>query len=172
MHTRSNEHGSTHIALVSIVVIVIIGLLGFIFWKNFLDKPAPRQQTSTQTQTKSEKPTTNTELAIPEWSLSGYYDEKTLGSLTYTVEGESLTFSSPRVNELVPCEGIDGSSWKLLRITPEAMATMGVPLTPWTKIGDNYYERVYPQAGCESEAATISAVDKAYANLFATLKSR
>lgn len=171
MNIRGSERGSTHIIVIAVLIIAIVGLLGFVFWKNFIDKPETKQQTTTKSQTKSTNVSQSGKLAIKEWGLSGSYDESTLGTLTYTITRGALTFSSPKVNALLPCDGIDDSSWKFLRITPEEMTTMGAPLTPWTKIGDNYYERVYPQTGCDAKASELSAIDKAYSDLFASLKA-
>lgn len=171
MNLKRGEHGSTHIVVVVILVVVIVGLLGFVFWKNFAGGSETKQQTTTQPKANTKDPAFASELTIHEWGISGSYDQTALGTLTYTINGNALTFSSPKINALLPCAGIDESSWRIVKTTPEEAKTVGAPLTPWSKVGDNYYEQIYPQNGCENKTSEVKAINKAYSDLFDSLKS-
>lgn len=57
LNKSSKQTGSAHVIIITIVVIVILGGLGFVFWNNFLNKKDTSQQNSQQTtQEKDIKP--------------------------------------------------------------------------------------------------------------------
>jgi len=39
----NNQTGSAHVVIIVILVIAVLGLLGFVFWQNFVTKPAVKQ---------------------------------------------------------------------------------------------------------------------------------
>jgi len=49
------QKGSAHVVIIVILVVALLGALGFIFWQNFINKePAPKQTETTQNQPKDE----------------------------------------------------------------------------------------------------------------------
>lgn len=75
------ERGSAHIIIPAVLVLVIVGLLGFIFWQNFINKdPAAKNDSTLTTEKDSNKNESSPEpKSIKEGSIGG--------SLTYPSEG-------------------------------------------------------------------------------------
>lgn len=46
----SSQKGSAHIVIIVILVIALLGALGFVFWQNFIDKPTVKNDESSRTE--------------------------------------------------------------------------------------------------------------------------
>lgn len=82
MSTRNNETGSTHVVIIVVLIAVILGLLGFVFWQNFIQKKdtTPSASTTTTTSkavTETTPATTMTSLAIGNYGVEVPYDSTT-----------------------------------------------------------------------------------------------
>ena len=75
-----NQTGSAHIVIIIILVVALVGALGFVFWQNFLNKPSSTRDT-TNSATKSSLDMTF--LEIDQFGVKIPYDRT---SDTYTVE--------------------------------------------------------------------------------------
>lgn len=55
MNKRNNQLGSAHAVVIIILIVVILGLLSFVFWQNFIQKKdtTPTKSVTTTTQAKS-----------------------------------------------------------------------------------------------------------------------
>jgi hypothetical protein len=172
MKSHTNEQGSAaHIVIITVLVVAVLGLLGFVFWQNFIKEEAP-QQTATQTTTTVEKVVqAEPSIEITEWGLKAEYDKEVLGALSYIITGDTLTFSSSSVNnDVLPCAGLSSSSWGISRAQAGEKDIYGVDVAEsWEKIGDSYYNRVYPSGGCEDKVEEITAIDTEYKALFNSL---
>lgn len=73
---HTHEEGSTHVIVVSSLVAIILGLLGFVFWQNFLNKsqePKSSESESSKTSTAQSDTTTsatNTQV-VADGSING-----------------------------------------------------------------------------------------------------
>jgi len=171
MKFQIKEQGSTaHIAIVVILVAALLGALGFIFWQNFVNKTSQDSSTNTSA-TSSNTDSSTASIDISEWGLKGTYDKDVLGTLSYSVAGNDLTFSSPKVNsDILPCTGLSSSSWGITKAQAGDKDASGVDVADsWTKRGGAYYSRVYPQAGCEDKTSQVTSIDNAYKDLFTSL---
>ena len=77
MHTRNTQNGSAHGLTAVVIVVIIISLLGFVFWKNYLNKDNGQMNSSTSREDK--KPEKKSEIVIQENSdMNRYvnYDQK------------------------------------------------------------------------------------------------
>lgn len=74
---QSKQDGDAHIAIVLILVVVLIGTLGFVFWQNFVKKD-PATDTA-QTSSSSNKPAQSTPIVTTK---------------TFTID--SISFSTPK----------------------------------------------------------------------------
>jgi len=169
MKSQNKESGSiVHIVVIVILIIAVLGLLGFVFWQNFVNKPVA---SSTETTTTSTTTQTTPSIAISEWNLKGTYNQDKLGTLSYEISGNKLTFSSSVVEgDILPCAGLSASSWGIARAQAGDKDQFGADVAnSWTKIGDAYYNRLYPQSGCEDKTSQASSVDEAYRSLFGSL---
>jgi len=79
MNTKQQQGSGHELILVIIGVVVIIGVLGFIFWKNYMGNHDAHTTTQTQTQT---KPTNNTSNLTESASL--------------TLEGRTISVKYPK----------------------------------------------------------------------------
>jgi len=67
-----NQSGSAHVVIIIVLVVVLIGALGFIFWQNFI---------------KTDQPTANTSQTVKQDTTEEAKDGTIVGSLTYPSEG-------------------------------------------------------------------------------------
>lgn len=84
MKTR-NQTGSAHVIIIVILVIVVLGAVGFMFWQNFINKPAANDTTNQMTQQKETPSTTDSDsktLTVTEWNIKGSYN----GDQTFSYE--------------------------------------------------------------------------------------
>jgi hypothetical protein len=65
---KSKQQGSAHIIIVVILVLALLGALGFIFWQNFLN--AKPEVTKVQTTVESTTTTLKTGYAIDNWGVT------------------------------------------------------------------------------------------------------
>lgn len=68
------QRGSTHVVIVIILVVLLAGSLGFIFWQNFINKPATPTKTDAITTKESTKEKTATDTnegftVLTDWSV-------------------------------------------------------------------------------------------------------
>jgi len=71
MKSRIKEQGSSaHIIIVVVLVVALVGALGFIFWQNFINKPAESTVQTTETTKTDETKQSPKSFAIAEWGVS------------------------------------------------------------------------------------------------------
>jgi hypothetical protein len=66
MNYSQTQKGSAHIILIAVLILAILGAIGFIYWKNIQSKPQPIAERTTSTTTDPE-PTQH--LNLPYWSV-------------------------------------------------------------------------------------------------------
>ena len=95
---------------------------------------------------------------------------RSLSGVTYTLSTDSVSLSSTEQKALpasCPWSTQVSGPWGITRTTAsKATADEKAYLT---HVGDYYYNRSYPQAGCEDSANAIKALDTAYKDLFSSL---
>ena len=79
MKSHSKESGSVvHIVVIIVLIVAVLGLLGFVFWQNFMNKPAANDnssQTSTQQQDSNSDVVSNAKtLVVTDWGIKGTYE--------------------------------------------------------------------------------------------------
>lgn len=86
MNKSNNQSGSAHAVVIIILIMAILGLLGFIFWQNFVQKkdatPTKSVTTSTPAMTSTATKSTATSLPIIAYGVEVPYDST---SDTYTL---------------------------------------------------------------------------------------
>ena len=68
MKKLNNQTGSAHVIIILILVLAVLGLLGFVFYQNFVNKPATKQADTSQTTAQTQ---TDKTLVISEWAVKG-----------------------------------------------------------------------------------------------------
>jgi hypothetical protein len=167
MKTRIKEQGSaTHLAIVVTLVVVIIGLLGFVFWQNFLNKEAKDGPKTSASQTTEVETSTLPESYTSDYgmfSLRYPADWKLATDVTDMGEASSLTSPSGTVLSLVAhgfgrggsCSAEDGDvpfaagnlceSWEYLSIEKLSI--------------DNLYTRTNTPENYDTEKASAYLVE-------------
>lgn len=145
MKSTHQDRGSTHIVLIIILVVAVLGLLGVVFWQNFVNQPAEQTGTSqsvTDESTDSSTPdptdSFDTPLTVEEWGVVGDLgDISALGSVSYAISqldggGAYLRFLTDEVD----C-GLGNGHGQITRLTAEeasdAISSTGV------QVGEYYY---------------------------------
>jgi hypothetical protein len=85
MKSRQNQSGSAHVVIIVILILALLGTLGFVFWQNFIQKKDTAPTTTTTsapstapaTATTTAPKTTATSLAISSYSVEVPYDSTT-----------------------------------------------------------------------------------------------
>ena len=86
MNKRNNQLGSAHIVIISILVVALLGLIGFVFWQNFIqnkDTATTNQSTTTATPA----PTTYKTFTSANSSLTFQYPDNWATSEVTAPEG-------------------------------------------------------------------------------------
>jgi len=177
-----NQSGFAHLMVVTTVLaLAVIGLLGFVFWQNFIQPKTDSAKSGSSTVDDKSKttPSTNTPavttdankdyLVLDDWGVKfklptnlgnnqiKYYQK------TNTYSGDRYyEFSTSRVEALGgACLSTDPSYTSLgalSRMTSPSTATASAPELA-SKIGDYYYYYSHPQAGCSDSNASIQLED-------------
>jgi len=72
----NNQTGSAHVIVIIVLVLTVLGLLGFVFWQNFIQKKDTAATTNVSTTTKT---TTTTATTVDAYSGWGTYTNSTYG---------------------------------------------------------------------------------------------
>jgi len=97
----SSQKGSAHVIIVIILVLALLGALGFIFWQNFLNKDTDDSSTPAATSTGTDKTVTQDEktkqeyLLVSEWGVK-IPESPSSNKIEYTMDSDmtSATFVS------------------------------------------------------------------------------
>ena len=164
MKKLNNQTVSAHVIIIVILILAVLGLLGFVFWQNFVNKPATSSNTSSATQSAPSNTTKNNKtLIITEWGVKGSYSsDATYG---YKIDQYGyLQLTDPSLSTLCASE----LSY-ILRATASEVPAIGTgnALTSKeiydqqaskngaVKFGDYYYFIFRAQSTCDTEAETV-----------------
>ena len=102
--SKKNQQGSAHLTVIIILVAVILGLLGFVFYQNFMQQPI--QVTDNSILNTSETPVISevdpNTFTITQWGIKGIYDGQY--TLEYTLKtafdsSDYIALTSPDVDQ-------------------------------------------------------------------------
>jgi|GEM_PF-5651761 len=122
MKSRHTQTGSAHVVIIIVLVIAVLGALGFIFWQNFLNKPAASTTTTTTTKTTASDTTTykNTDLGF-----SVDYPS-TWKFATSTAAPVIATLASPDITTEQKAGGVDSLGYDVgIQTQPKSGPTSG-----------------------------------------------
>lgn len=78
MNKKQSQSGSAHFIIIFILVIALLGALGFVFWQNFIQTKTTENKTSstsTSSTESSNEVVDNTKyFSIAQWDIKGVYD--------------------------------------------------------------------------------------------------
>lgn len=169
---RKTEQGSAHVIIISILVVALIGAIGFIFWQNVL-QPKPsndstsKSASSDKTSSKSNKKTTPTDLnkgymVLDDWGVrfkeinSVISWSKTSVNSYNKPDSDIYYFTTDAWKNLpTACN----TEIRLMRATEKstAMTSPPIALNNEEKIGGHYYYYTSPQDACGGDTLDSEA---------------
>jgi len=187
MNHRYQSGSTIHIVIITILIAAVLGLLGFVFWQNFVNKPATSTESTgsstvadeTPDSTASEQVGTGTLLAVSSWGIQGRYVDgsvKLQYELNTSFGSESLSLTDPRLADYTGCTDPHEAGYVQRYLANQEFFTIGDQTPKKASVryaegygaarghaGDYYYFYTSPQASCSTDA-TASAIQEAAAN--------
>jgi|GEM_PF-4439997 len=119
------QSGSAHVIIISVLVVAIVGLLGFVFWQNFLNKSVVNDAASSEQQATADQsvtPSPEAEIKYKTFTspLSGYtveypedwkVSDDTGGIFTNNNGGKSYTLHIQNVTRTGSYDGHDANTY-------------------------------------------------------------
>lgn len=160
---NGNEQGSIHIVIISIVAVMLLGAIGFLFWNNFIQ---PKNHSEPIATTKPSAIASATPTASPDVDKLTIADWKIEFTIPESLKDTSIKYSARRSNDNPPVASYSfttsrihdlggecvkqpfGDTVMLNRFTEDQMA---YPDSYWVspdKIGGYRYVLSGPIAGC------------------------
>lgn len=177
---KINQKGFTLVeGLLIVLVIAVLGIGGYLVWnKNKTVTPAKSDTPATASQSNEQK---SSDLVISQWNVKATVPTALTG-VTYTIKGNTAALNSDQQKEISNSCGNElnpQSAWGIVReASGSIMSADGTALsdseavsTGYEHIGNFFYYRSYPQAGCENETAKVGTIDSAYKTLFSSLQA-
>jgi len=89
IHNSQKQIGSAHVVVIIILVVAVLGLLGFVFWRNFIYREPSTTQSSTSNtsqgvETKTSTPVTKVDENEYSFTVVEGFSESTEQQFTYT----------------------------------------------------------------------------------------
>ncbi|MEP7204712.1 MAG: hypothetical protein ABI716_00785 [Candidatus Saccharibacteria bacterium] len=114
---HKTQSGSAHAVIILILVAVILGLLGFVFWQNFIQKKDTALTSPAKTSTTTPKtvtpPTDDNKLAVKEWSIqipvSDDYSYNVIDSTHVSIVSAKLKAAELAAGCTLAADGEDGT---------------------------------------------------------------
>lgn len=158
MKKSNNQAGSAHTVIIVVLVIAVLGLLGFVFWQNFVNKPATTMTPAATSQTaQSDK-----SLAISEWGVKGSYSTISQVGYSYNKDGDSISLTTAGLPDM--CGGQNGVG-TIERYTSDSVfpKSSGQTVASYydqhtsksqAHVGNYYYIYNGPSAPCDPDGGT------------------
>jgi len=150
----SKRTGSAHLIIITIIVLLISGALGFVFWKNInTSTNKPKGSTDKVAQTKQD--TTPDYITLSDWGITfkvsdGLKSTQVKYTKNQSADGSSYAFTTKRIHDLGgSCTTQPfGDTQILTRFTEKPIATPDGELLNDPAIDGYYYVLSAPAASC------------------------
>lgn len=149
LNKSSKQTGSMHIIAISIIVLALVGVLGFVLWNNYINKKgaAPTNESKTDTQTATIDKTTPTPTPSPSQNVITIRElgisitvPDSIKDLTYTYKASGVPTKVGGNNIIVGT--VNFSTTSLTANYPECSSDKANPLGGLTKITGTYEDGV------------------------------
>lgn len=159
MVKNSSQNGSAHAVVIIILVVVLVGALGFIFWQNFLKSPVIEGSRVEGTQNNEQQPPNEDHasyvLNIPELNLKLDVDSKLKGlAYQYNRPASAVTFNSDEMSKYCSLEADDAPLGVVFKVDgqyPSEPSVVNTPGTLMKQYSDFYLAYRSPQQGCSQQ---------------------
>lgn len=169
---RKTEQGSAHVIIISVLVVALIGAIGFIFWQNVL-QPKPTDN-STHKSANSDNSSSKTDNKATSADLNKGYVVLDDWGVRFKEINSEISWSRTSVNSYNASNNntyyFTTDAWKnlptacnteipLIRMTEKDSTMMSPPvaLNDEEKIGDYYYYYLSPHDACGGETMDSAA---------------
>lgn len=156
---RKSESGSVHIVVISLLVVALIGAMGFIFWQNFMQPDISKKATNDTTVTNTKQSANEDEsktastnqnegyLVLDSWGVR--FKPTGNAKISYEQKNGNYWFTTDTWKSLGGACNTNGGVF-LERMSEKSTirASAPIPLNGEQKIGDYYYYYQGPQAVC------------------------
>jgi type II secretory pathway pseudopilin PulG len=176
MVKNSSQNGSAHVVVIAILVVALLGALGFIFWQNFVNTQKTNkaaEETSRQndmTNTAAEKVSLKT-LPISEFNIIIQYDGS-LPTVSYDIESTSMgTQYANLKSELLlggKCTGDNGSIAQIVK-NPSDVENK-TDFVEEIAIGEDVYHLVLSGDNCASNVNLLAQFQNSLKDKFNSAK--
>lgn len=170
MKNKQSQSGSGHLIIVILIIVALIGAMGFVYWRNFMQVPASDISKDDTIKTTSDADTVKT-LTISEWGITGKYFGKY--TLTYTTPdpGNFITFSTKGYPKNCDIRMSGGPNPSYVMYSANEVLVPGDGSTALQKynnqekgiykIGEKYFDVGYRMANCFGMDASSDAIRRA-----------
>lgn len=171
-----------------VLIIVILGIVGFFGWFAYNRNKAAEIKTdtaNTQINNTVESKVSATDektLDIKEWGVRvSLTKASNLTGVTYKLNSNTVVFNSDQQQDIKSCgnELNPETAWGIKREAASSLKNSdGSAISDssadsgsaYKHIGNYYFTKVYPMAGCEAAGDRINPIDTAYTSVFESLK--
>lgn len=155
----SSQNGSAHAVIIVILIVALIGALGFIFWQNFPKSPVNEESRAEDTQNTEKQPSNEDRasyvLNIPELNLKLDVDSKLKGlAYRYNKPANAVAFSSDEMSRYCSVEEEDAPLGVVFKVDGQYPSEPSVENTPGVlmkQYSDFYLAYRSPQQSCSQQ---------------------
>lgn len=165
------QKGSAHVVIIIALIIVLLGILGFVFWQNFIQsKNSTTNSTSIEKSIPVKTPVTTQTISIAEEGIK-FTIPSTYPAITYKyVDQDTQLFAAstidPSASSTTSCQDADtGYFMSLTYVTKENAVSFKTDTTGYTLVGDKYWNAGLTNP-CNS-VKTNQLIDAIVANIVA-----
>jgi hypothetical protein len=153
-----SQKGSAHVVIIVILVIALLGTLGFVFWQNFIHKDTLDTSNTAKVESKQENTNENAkksdQLTLSDWAIKFTISSSlTSTEVKYQAKGtDTYVFTTARIQALGgECvKSPFGDTVNLARMTEKPVATPDGELLNESPINNYYYVLSGPISSCSS----------------------
>ena len=164
MKKLNNQTGSAHVIIIIILIAAVLGLLGFVFWNNYLKvKPsADTTNKTTNSQQSTNTPVSQTDFVVKEWGVVGSYQQVSSNTNDLNYKFKKIDLSN---NKIVVASASDSGAY--LVITSPALDALcgsdaGLPISRATGESTMSAGVGYPDSTAAEVYKSISETNKNY----------
>ena len=189
---KSNQIGSAHVAIIGVLVVALLGALGYIFYQNFIQKNSPDSSKTATSNAAASLPEQQKAIAKPEvvdeakylilddWGVRFKLPQDGVSVLYKKTTGNGMVtygFNTQAVDALGGYCTLDKASGGLAAVTRESAKLVDYasmkPLNNNEPIGGYYYYMSGSQAPCsDSNQALEMSERQKLMNMLETIESK
>lgn len=153
-----SQKGSTHVVIIVILIAALVGVLGFVFWQNFINKSTPVNNDTAKVESKQKNTSKDAEksdqLILNDWGIKFTVSSSlTSTEVKYQAKDtDAYVFTTTRIQALGDecAKSPFGDAVSLTRFAEKLMAVPDGELLNESPINGYYYVLSGPISSCSS----------------------